>query len=58
MEELSLKEIALVMKKNRVHVRVLLHRARLNLIKQLNPSTSSKKDIGKAYSAEENLLLL
>lgn len=57
MEELSLKEIALVMKKNRVHVRVLLHRARLNLIKQLNPSASSK-EIGKAYSAQENLLLL
>jgi RNA polymerase sigma-70 factor (ECF subfamily) len=57
MEELSLKEIAVVMKKNRVHVRVLLHRARLNLIKQLNPSASSK-EIGKAYSAEENLLFL
>jgi RNA polymerase sigma-70 factor (ECF subfamily) len=57
MEELSLKEIAVVMKKNRVHVRVLLHRARLNLIQQLNPSASSKK-IGKAYSTEENLLLL
>jgi RNA polymerase sigma-70 factor (ECF subfamily) len=57
MEELSLKEIALVMKKNRVHVRVLLHRARLNLIKQLNPSVSSK-EFGKAYPAEENLLFL
>jgi RNA polymerase sigma-70 factor (ECF subfamily) len=57
MEELSLKEIALVMKKNRVHVRVLLHRARLNLIKQLNPALTSK-EIGKNYSAEENLLLL
>ena len=57
MEELSLKEIALVMKKTRVHVRVLLHRARLNLIKQLNPSTSSK-EMGKPYPAEENLLLL
>jgi RNA polymerase sigma-70 factor (ECF subfamily) len=57
MEELSLKEIALVMKKNRVHVRVLLHRARLNLIKQLNPSAPSK-EVGKPYPAEENLLLL
>ena len=57
MEELSLREIALVMKKNRVHVRVLLHRARLNLIKQLNPAASSK-EIGKAYPAEESLLLL
>ena len=57
MEELSLKEIALVMKKNRVHVRVLLHRARLNLIKQLNPSATSK-EVGKPYPTEENLLLL
>jgi RNA polymerase sigma-70 factor (ECF subfamily) len=57
MEELSLKEIALVMKKTRVYVRVLLHRARLNLIKQLNPLASSKQ-VEKAYPAEENLLLL
>jgi RNA polymerase sigma-70 factor (ECF subfamily) len=57
MEELSLKEIALVMKKTRVHVRVLLHRARLNLIKQLNPAPNSK-EISKEYSAEENLLFL
>lgn len=57
MEELSLKEIALVMKKNRVHIRVLLHRARLNLIKQLNPLVSSK-EVSNPYPAEGNLLLL
>ena len=56
-EELSLKEIARVMKKNQVHIRVLLHRARLNLFKQLKPSVSSK-EIAKARSAEENLLTL
>jgi RNA polymerase sigma-70 factor, ECF subfamily len=40
-EDLPLKEIARVMKKNQVHIRVLLHRARANLIKQLNPAVSS-----------------
>ncbi len=38
MEDMSLKEIAGVMKKNQVHVRVLLHRARLHLGKRLNPA--------------------
>lgn len=37
-EDLSLKEIAGVMKKTQVHIRVLLHRARLNLVKQINPA--------------------
>ena len=55
-EELSLPEIASVMKKNQVHIRVLLHRARMNLIKQLNPSAS--KDIARARPAQENLLFL
>jgi len=43
MEDLSLKEIAGVMKKSRVHVRVLLHRARLQLGKQLNPAGEKEK---------------
>lgn len=38
MEDLSIKEIAGVVKKNQVYVRVLLHRARLNLMKHVNPS--------------------
>ncbi len=42
MEDLSLKEIAGVMKKSQVHVRVLLHRARLQLGKQLNPDIKEK----------------
>ena len=37
-EDMSVKEIARVLKKNQVHVRVLLHRARLNLIKHIHPS--------------------
>lgn len=55
-EELSLKEIAAVMKKNQVHIRVLLHRARLNLTKQLSPSAS--KETGQTSTAEEKLLVL
>jgi RNA polymerase sigma-70 factor, ECF subfamily len=44
-EELSLKEIAEVMKKNQVHVRVLLHRARLWLSKELTlPETEPEAD--------------
>lgn len=38
-EDMSVKEIAKVLKKTQIHVRVLLHRARLNLIKRINPST-------------------
>jgi len=44
MEDLSLKEIAGVMKKNQVHVRVLLHRARLQLGKRLNPDGEVKSN--------------
>ena len=42
-EDLPLKEIANIMKKNQVHVRVLLHRARSNLIKQLNPDALARE---------------
>ena len=38
MEDMAVKEIALVMNKTHVQVRVLLHRARLNLGKKLNKS--------------------
>jgi RNA polymerase sigma-70 factor (ECF subfamily) len=37
-EDMSVKEIARVLKKTQIHVRVLLHRARLNLIKRINPT--------------------
>lgn len=38
MEDMDVKEVALVMNKTQVQVRVLLHRARLNLGKKLNKS--------------------
>ncbi|NIM11542.1 MAG: sigma-70 family RNA polymerase sigma factor [Candidatus Aminicenantes bacterium] len=57
MEDLPLKEIAQVMKKTQIYVRVLLHRARLNLMKQLNPSALPGK-LEKAAPAETNLSLL
>jgi len=41
MEDMAVKEIALVMNKTQVQVRVLLHRARLNLGKKLNKSIRS-----------------
>jgi len=41
MEDMAVKEIALVMNKTNVQVRVLLHRARLNLGKKLNASMRS-----------------
>jgi len=41
MEDMAVKEIALVMNKTQVQVRVLLHRARINLGKKLNKSIRS-----------------
>lgn len=41
MEDMAVKEISLVMNKTQVQVRVLLHRARLNLGKKLNKSIQS-----------------
>jgi RNA polymerase sigma-70 factor (ECF subfamily) len=40
-ESLSAREIALVMKKSQIHVRVLLHRARMNLIKLITQTNLS-----------------
>jgi RNA polymerase sigma-70 factor (ECF subfamily) len=57
MEDLSLPEIAQVMKKTQIYVRVLLHRARLNLMKQLSPS-AFPGEFGKTAPAETNLSLL
>lgn len=45
-EDLSVKEIAKVMKKTQVYVRVLLHRARLNLAKEFSQSVFSEKSPG------------
>jgi DNA-directed RNA polymerase specialized sigma24 family protein len=39
MEDMAVKDIASVMNKTQVQVRVLLHRARLNLGKKMSKST-------------------
>jgi RNA polymerase sigma-70 factor (ECF subfamily) len=57
MEDLSLPEIAQVMKKTQIYVRVLLHRARLNLVKQLNPP-AIPGEIKEAAAAQGNLSFL
>ena len=54
-EEMSLKEIAKIMRKTAVAVRLLLHRARLNLAKQFQFDSEFKKDIVRAGSGGENL---
>lgn len=41
MEDMAVKEIALIMNKTQVQVRVLLHRARINLGKKLNTSVET-----------------
>lgn len=41
-EDMTPKDIGRVMKKSQVHVRVILHRARLKLIKTLNPAAGSE----------------
>jgi len=55
-EDLPLKEIARVMKKSQIHIRVLLHRARSNLIKQLNPAVPSPEV--EKRPAKANIVLL
>lgn len=45
-EDMSVKEIAKVMKKTQVYIRVLLHRARLNLAKSITQSEIPEKSPG------------
>jgi len=45
-EEMPIKEMARVMKKKPITVRVLLHRARVNLVKRMNPTALSGKFAG------------
>jgi RNA polymerase sigma-70 factor (ECF subfamily) len=45
-EEMSIKEMASVMRKKPITVRVLLHRARVNLAKKMSPSALSGKFAG------------
>lgn len=57
MEDMPLKEIARVLKKSRVHVRVLLHRARLSLVKVMAQPAVSEETMRPA-PAEKNLSFL
>lgn len=43
-EEMSVPDIAVVLKKREVSVRVLLHRARLRLAEQLNPASREREN--------------
>ncbi len=45
-EEMPIKEMAKIMKKKPITVRVLLHRARVNLAKRMNPTALSGKFAG------------
>lgn len=54
-EEMSSKEIAKIMRKTHVAVRLLLHRARLNLAKQFRHDPEFRKDIVSPGSGGENL---
>lgn len=56
-EDMSVKDIAKVLKKKPITVRVLLHRARLNLAKKMHPETVSEDMKGTA-SVEHKLSVL
>jgi len=56
MENLPVEEIARILKKTRLHVRVLLHRARANLVKGMSQPVHAEG--GSAASVEENLSFL
>lgn len=51
-EDMSIKEIAKVMRKSQVNVRVLLYRARLNLAKRLPNDVEEDQTAGEASSDE------
>jgi len=56
-EDMSVKDIAQVMKKKPITVRVLLHRARLNLAKKIHPVTASE-GLESAASVEHKFSFL
>ena len=53
-EDMSVKDIAKVLKKRPLTVRVLLHRARLNLAKKMHPNAASE-DLERPASVEHKL---
>lgn len=56
-EDMSVKDIAKVLKKKPITVRVLLHRARLNLAKKIRPDTNSE-DLESSASVEQKYSFL
>ncbi|MCK5057300.1 MAG: sigma-70 family RNA polymerase sigma factor [Candidatus Aminicenantes bacterium] len=56
MEDMPVEEIARVLKRTRLHVRVLLHRARSNLVKGMGQPALSEE--GSVAPVEENLSFL
>jgi len=56
-EDMSIKEIAQVMKKNHIYIGVILHRARLNLAKKFDLSASSE-NIASAASVKHKYSFL
>lgn len=56
-EEMSIKEMAEIMKKKPITVRVLLHRARVNLAKKMDQPIASKKLAGTSAAARKFSLL-
>lgn len=52
-EDMPVKDIAKIMKKTQISVRVLLHRARLNLAKRLDQSASPER-LAKTTTHEQN----
>jgi RNA polymerase sigma-70 factor (ECF subfamily) len=56
-EDMSIKDMARIMGKKHISVRVLLHRSRLNLAKTLSQSSTSRK-LADPSAAEHNLSFL
>ena len=52
-EDTPIKEMAIILNKKPITVRVLLHRARLNLGKKMNPAFSSEKLAGTTTAAHK-----
>ncbi len=56
-EEMSIREMAEIMKKKPITVRVLLHRARVNLAEKMDKPVASKKLAGTSTAAHKFSLL-
>ena len=56
-EEMPIREMAVILKKKPITVRVLLHRARLNLAKRMDRPIAAKKLAGTSAAAQKFSLL-